>query len=229
MYTILMKDDKSLIATSTATLFQREKLVDKIQFLIPKTYEEFDIQQCQIVLKYVDQGNEAHAEILTMNEDLYKENYVRCVMPVDTNLTRFAGDISVHLSFLYLSTENELHEEVMHSGEIVISISPLSDYYAFISDKSLDVLDQKIFELDAKLKAMELMSDTYQNEKADGLVYDEESNTLQLTSNEEPIGNPVVIECDATKIEEEGIPVVTFDNETEEENPDGEVDNVVEF
>lgn len=169
MYTILMKADKSLVATVRATLFQREKLVDKIQFLIPYMYEDLDIRDCQIVLKYIDQGNEAHTEILIMDEELYKENYVRCVMPVDTNLTQFAGDISVHLSFLSLSTEPELHEEVMHSDDIVITISPRSDLYNFVSDKSLSVIDQKMLELDAKIKAVELMTDENGCECEDGI------------------------------------------------------------
>ena len=43
MYTILMKTDKSLITVNKITLFQREKLVDKICFLIPQTYENTKI------------------------------------------------------------------------------------------------------------------------------------------------------------------------------------------
>lgn len=185
MYTILMKADKSLVATVRATLFQREKLVDKIQFLIPYMYEDLDIRDCQIVLKYIDQGNEAHTENLVMDEELYKENYVRCVMPVDTNLTQFAGDISVHLSFLTLSTEPELHEEVMHSDDIVITISPRSDLYNFVSDKSLSVIDQKMLELDAKIKALDLMVDENGCECEDGVPVVEFSIV-------EPEGDPEV-------------------------------------
>lgn len=69
MYTIVMRDDKSLRITEKATLYQREKLIDKIQFLIPKTYEGTDISGFTATLKYVDQGNVAHMEILTLTED----------------------------------------------------------------------------------------------------------------------------------------------------------------
>ena len=38
-----MNDDKSLTATVVTTLYQREKLADKIQILIPQNYEELDL------------------------------------------------------------------------------------------------------------------------------------------------------------------------------------------
>lgn len=198
MYTILMKDDKSLITTVRATLFQREKLVDKIQFLIPYMYQDLDIRNCQIVLKYIDQGNEAHSEFLIMDEELYKENFVRCVMPVDTELTQFAGDISIHLSFLNLSTEPELHEEVMHSGDITITISPRSDLYNFVSDKSLSIIDQKMLELDAKIKAVELMTEENGCECEDGVPVVEFSEIKSDDSGE--IDN--VVEFYSTKPQE---------------------------
>lgn len=148
-----MNEDKSLSCTVKTTLHQREKLVDKIQFLIPSTYGDINLQDSIVLLKYIDQANVPHAEKLIMDEALYKEDFIRCVMDVDTNLTRFAGDIKICLSFLMLNGENGLHEEVMHSGESTISIVPLDDYFAFVSDDSLQVIDKVMVELEAKLKA----------------------------------------------------------------------------
>lgn len=148
-----MNDDKSLSCTVKTTIHQREKLVDKIQFLIPSTYGDINLQDSIVLLKYIDQGNIPHAEKLVTDEELYKEDFIRCVMNVDTNLTRFAGDIKICLSFLMLNGENGLHEEVMHSGETIISIVPLDDYFAFVSDDSLQVIDKVMVELEAKLKA----------------------------------------------------------------------------
>lgn len=148
-----MNEDKSLSCTVKTTLHQREKLVDKIQFLIPNTYGDINLQDSIILLKYLDQGNVPHAEKLIMDEELYKEDFIRCVMDVDTNLTRFSGDIKIYLSFLMLNGENGLHEEVMHSGEAIINIVPLDDYFTFVSDDSLQVIDKVMIELETKLKA----------------------------------------------------------------------------
>ena len=228
MYTILMKNDKSLVATARATLFQRENLVDKIQFLIPEKYGDLNLMDCEIVFKYVTPVNEADSEILIKSEELYKDRYIVCTFPVEVDFNKAAGDVIAHLSMMKLSTKNGLHEEVMHTGEIVIPITPRSDYFAFVSNKSLDVLDQKILDLNAKMAAMDLMAESYQVEKADDLDYNNKTNVLQLTAEGKPIGKPVVVECDATKIETEGIPVVEF-NVKKEEEPIDEVDNVVEF
>lgn len=148
-----MNEDKSLSCTVKTTLHQREKLVDKIQFLIPNMYGDINLQESVVLLKYIDQGNIPHAEKLVMEEELYKEEFIRCIMDVDTNFTRFAGDVKICLSFLMLNGENGLHEEVMHSGETTISIVPLDDYFAFVSDDSLQVIDKVMVELEAKLKA----------------------------------------------------------------------------
>ena len=87
MYTILMNSDKSLVCTSRTTLYQRDKLVDKLQILIPQTYEDINLSDFTAVLKYIDQGNEVHSEILIKDEEVYKESYLRYTLPIDTNLT----------------------------------------------------------------------------------------------------------------------------------------------
>ena len=190
MYTILMKVDKSLLITEKSQLYQREKLVDKIQFLVPLKYEELDLSDFTVLLKYVDQGNVAHAEMLTKDEEIYKEQYYRYTIDVDTNLNRFAGDIKLHLTFIHVETEDEtLHEEVMHTGETTITISPLSDLYQFVADDALEVLDAKMVELTAKLAAADKAAETWMKSKADDiLIY---GDNLQVSSNGTPIGTGV--------------------------------------
>ena len=193
MYTIMMNPDKSLTTTIRATLYQREKNANKIQFLLPQKCEEVDIKSCTILLKYIDQGNVAHADRLVMDTELYKDTLIRCVMDVDTNLTRFAGDISVNLSFLRLNPENGLHEEVLHSGKDIITINPLNDLYAFVGDDSLQIIDKVILELEAKQKAQDLIASTYDTEKADNLVLDTDKSTVYLSSHGEQIGEPIAL------------------------------------
>lgn len=191
MYTIIMNSDKSLITSVKTIIYQREKLVDKIQFLLPETYGDINIKDCIILLKYIDQGNIAHAEKLIIDDELYKEK-VRCIMDVDTDLTRFSGDIIIHLSFLNLNMENGLHEEVMHSGETTIHINPISDIYSFVSDESLEIIDKAMIELEAKTKAIELMASTYDSEKADDICLNEES--IHLTSHGNKIGTEIPLD-----------------------------------
>lgn len=192
MYTILMNSDKSLVCTSRTTLYQRDKLVDKLQILIPQTYEDINLSDFTAVLKYVDQGNEVHSEILIQDEELYKESYLRYTLPIDTNLTRFAGDIKICLTFNKVDME-EMKEYSLNTGETTITIASLSDYYSFISDKSLSVIDQKVNELNVKLEAIDKMATTYDETKADNIKLDKDTSEIYLTAHDKQIGDKITI------------------------------------
>lgn len=190
MYTILFKsEDKSLQATVRTKIYQRESLVDKFRFLIPQTYNDVDLSDFAVVLKYLDQGNEAQTEILTREDELYKD-YYSYILPVDTNLTRFAGDITLHLTMSKVDME-EMKEYSLETGETTITISPLSDYYHFTSNKTFDVITQKVNELNVKLEAMDKMATAYDASKADNIKLDTESSELYLTSNGKTIGDKI--------------------------------------
>lgn len=202
-----MNKDKELVTTVKTTLYQREKLVDKIQFLIPETYNDLTLSDFTVILKYVDQANVPHAEILIKDEDLYK-NKLRYTLPVDTNLTRFTGDVSVRLTFSKTDSETKT-QYVLHTGEAIISISPLSDFYNFVPDESLEFVDQLVGQLNAKLEATDKIAESYDKSKADDLSY--EGDKLQLVSNGEKIGKSVTI------------------SNSESSDPDDDTFTVVEF
>lgn len=211
MYTILMNTDKSLNISVKTTIYQREKLVDNFRFLIPPTYDFVDLSDFTVILKYLDQGNEAHSEVLVKEDELYKE-HLSYILPVDTNLTRFAGDITLHLTMSKVDME-EKKQYSLETGEVTITISPLSDYYHFVSDSSLDAVSQKISELDVRLEAMDKIAETYDQSKADDLSC--EDNTLQLLANGKKIGSP-------QKLDDE-IPAIDIDGSSDSNNGDFEV------
>lgn len=189
MYTIIMNSDKSLITSVKTTLYQREKLVDKIQFLFPTIYQDLDLKTCKAILKYTDQGNVAHSEILAMDEELYK-GYLRFLLPVDTNLNQFSGDVTIRVTFTKVDTVLK-KQYVLHTGETSVHINPLSDMYSFVTDESLEMIDQMVGQLDAKIKALDAIAETYEQTKADDLSYD--NNTLQLKANGKKVGTPINI------------------------------------
>ncbi|EGN44173.1 hypothetical protein HMPREF0991_03112 [Lachnospiraceae bacterium 2_1_58FAA] len=185
-----MNDDKSLTATVVTTLYQREKLADKIQILIPPNYGELDLSEFTATLKYVDQANVPHAEILKKDAELYKE-HIRYVLPVDTELTQYAGDITIRLTFT--KTDMEARKVfVVHTGELVIKISPLKDYYSFVPDESLEFVDQIVSDLQNKISALDKIADIYDKTKADNIQI-KNGKTLQLLSNHTPIGDEVTV------------------------------------
>lgn len=135
MYTILMNSDKSLSKTVVKTLFQGEKLVDKFRFLIPQNYNDLKLSDFTTTLKYIDQGNTVHSEKLTLSEELYQNRMLCFYLPVDSELTKFAGNITIHLVL------NKGNQYILHSGEATITIDAVSPYYQHLdihSDSSDD-------------------------------------------------------------------------------------------
>ena len=190
-----MNDDKSLTATVVTTLYQREKLADKIQILIPPNYGELGLSEFTATLKYVDQANVPHAEILKKDAELYKE-HIRYVLPVDTELTQYAGDITIRLTFT--KTDMEARKVfVVHTGELVIKISPLKDYYSFVPDESLEFVDQIVSDLQNKISALDKIADIYDKTKADNIQI-KNGKTLQLLSNHISIGDEVTVSSEGS-------------------------------
>lgn len=197
MYTILMDKHKQLVKTVETKLYQREKLTEKLQFLFPKIYNDIDLSEFTIILKFIDQQGISHAEILSPDDDLYKGK-IRCAMPIDSDLTKFSGDVSIRITFEKIDVENQT-QYVLHTGETTITISPLKDYYCFVPDKSLEFVDQLVGNLEAKIEATEKIADIYDKSKADNISYS--NNNLQLTANGKKIGDSITL-SDETAIAE---------------------------
>lgn len=133
MYTIIMNSDKTLTASVETNIFQKENLVDKIHFLFPQEYNCESLSDYVATLKWIDPANEAHAEILTLDENLYKEK-LRYILPINSEFTKFAGTIKLRITFS--KTDNETNETyVLHTGDIEVKILP-RDEYIFVNNNN---------------------------------------------------------------------------------------------
>ena len=191
MYTIIMNKDKSLSTTVRQVIYQRDKLVDKIKFYIPTTYEDISLEDFTVRLKYIDQNGTAHAEDLAPVES-DKDGFMKYTIDIDTDLTRYAGTIHIHLTLNKVDME-EGKEYSLNTGETTITVTPLSDYYGFVSDPSLSVIDQKMNELNVKLDAIDKIATSYDETKADNIKLDKESSEIYLTSHNKQIGDKIAI------------------------------------
>ena len=152
MYTIIMNENKELVTSKRATLYQREKLADKIQFLFPLKYEDVDFNEFVAVLKYIDQGNIYHSEVLAKSSELYKDK-LRFILPVDTKLNYFAGNILIHINMKKIDADTGTSETLLKTSEVMITINP--ENYVEPSDD----FTNKLVALEAQVSAI--------NEKVD--------------------------------------------------------------
>lgn len=236
MYTILVCDDHSLHTTNRERIMQRSKLVDKLHFLVPPTYEDLDMSQMLVCMEYLTPvGKKYETEILVKSEELYKD-HLEYKLPFNTKLTNEPGELELQLTFAeaLMDADGVINQPVRKTEPTTITITPIAAWADIIPDSALSALDQRLIMLNAQMKGLSDLADSMANTKADNLLYDDKEATLQLTSDGVGIGNKVSVK----DILDEGIPIIDLDNTSgsgsnsgstdipEEETED---DNVIEF
>ena len=123
MYTVLMDSNKSLITPKKITVYQGENLVDKINFIIPKMYNNVDITNFTVSMRYVLPGNVMRVENLTKSSETYNDTHDCYGLPLDNKLTTHAGNIV--LSLLISKKDEETDQQYqLHTGFLTITVEP---------------------------------------------------------------------------------------------------------
>lgn len=187
---LLMKDDKSLIITESTKLYQREKLVDKIKIYIPISYGEFDLTQFTAVLQYVTQDNTVRTASLIKEQDLYQDAYMVFDIPINTDITTYAGDVELQVTLTWNDVSND-HIYVLNTGTQTITVLSLKDYFAFVPDASLSAINNTIAQLQSQIEELEAIAATYEDTKADNIVLDDVNHKMFLTANGVAIGDEI--------------------------------------
>lgn len=123
--TFRMNQYKDLIAVSNTKVYQKEKNVDNIAVLLPRTYNDVDLADFKVVLKYIDFANAIHSEEMEKDEEIYEDVYYRYVFPITEEFTQIAGEVSFTLSV------EKGEEQVLHTNSVAIEILPWKDYAPF--------------------------------------------------------------------------------------------------
>lgn len=230
MYTILVNDDNTLIATEKQRIIQRSKLTDTFCFLAPAVYNGKNMENCIALLEYLTPvGREYKTEILVKDEKLYN-GYIQYCLPIDTNFTREAGNIELQLSFILANiTADGVQQQIVRktSPTYKVEIIPISAWSDIIPDSALTPIDQRLIKMDAQLQAIADAGEISDRLHVDGLAFNTYTNELQLTADGTKIGNIVILNSNNANIG-------GGDNN---QNPDvppsgddeGETDNVVDF
>lgn len=230
-YTIIVGDDNSLYGSCKIKIMQREKLFNKIWFLVPQYYNGYDMSQCRVTMRYMlPVSREFVTETLVLSDEKYQE-CLKYVLPIDTKFSKEGGDIELNLTFTMLDVDNNgnIVQRVRKTDNHILHITQLPNWDSVIPDSSLAELDQRILKIDAQIRAIDEMNQIVADSKADNIKYNEDTNELQLLSGNKEIGNKVTLKSGDAALED-GVPVVDFNNVSDEDIPsEEEEDNVVEF
>lgn len=178
MYTIKLNNDKTLETTVKTTLMQKENGVDKIQFLLPPTYESQDLSEYMITMVWRDPNGNLHTGLLERDLDIYR-NYIRCVYTATKEFLSQAGEIEVWLNMMNPALDDDIPYKTLRTFSTVIRVDKPGSYADFADYEALEAMKQKIKDLDDSMPT--------------DLVVDEETDNLHLVHGDEQIGNGVEI------------------------------------
>lgn len=211
MYVIKVNSDNTLTAPVKQRIIQRSKLIDDMIFLVAPTYNGYDMADCTVVLEYVKPvSNEYKTETLILSDERYKE-YLKYILPVDTEFTKEAGSLKIQLSFIYVDIDadgNQVQRVRKTSPALKVEVIPVEEWFNIIPDSALSAVDQRILKQDAQLKMMADLVGTMSDNMVDDLKYNEEDETLQLQSDGYGVGSKVSVR----DMLDEGVPVVDMDS-----------------
>ena len=232
-YIFLLENDNEIIATNREVLMQRSKLVDEIWFLVNPKYKTYEnnMSVFSVVMEYILPVSKSyHSLELVKDKDGYKE-YLKYVVPLDSNLSCEAGDIELQLSFIYagLDADGNGVQKVRKTLPAKLHITPISAWSDIIPDAALSSLDQRILKIDAQMKELAELASALDGDVniVDNLVYNDKEETLQLMAGNKGVGTKVSVR----DMLDEGSPVVDINSRPEDKPNDDESteSNVVEF
>ena len=215
MYTILLNETNELTTSVRERIMQRSKLVDSLHFLVDPIYKGYDMSGFTVLMEYLlPVSREYKTEILVKSDELYK-NKLEYKLPIDTNLTREAGKVEVQLTFtkVELTPEGRAVQKVRKTSPTTITIVPIAAWSDVIADSALTAIDQRLIQVDAMLNAANDMQDYLNATKADNIVWNEKTNTIQLSANGVLIGDAIHYSgCDikSLDVDEDGNVVLTL-------------------
>lgn len=189
---------------------QKEKLVNKVCFLVPQYYNGYDMSKFTVTMRYLlPISNEFVTETLVLEEDRYKE-YLKYVLPIDTNLSKECGDIELYLTFTTVDIDDNgcMVQRVRKTDGYFLHITQIPNWDALIPDSSLAAIDQRILKQDAQIKALNELASALEGDVnlVDNLVYNDSDATLQLSAKGVGVGDKISVK----DMLDEGSPVVDF-------------------
>lgn len=210
MYTILLGNDNVPVTSVQERIMQRSKLVDNLHFLVEPIYKEENMAEYVCLLEYIlPVSREYKTEILTLSDEMYK-GMLEYKLPLDTYMTREAGDVEFQLSFskLEMLADGTGVQHIRKTSSGTLKIIPVSAWSDIIPDSALGALDGRIIALQALANQLADANATISDTKADGLIFND--GRLQLKAGNKAIGNTVQITASGVDPEDGTIRVVEF-------------------
>ena len=185
MFKVLVRDDNSVIVTENQRIMQGSKLIDVLQIVVPKKYNDLDMQDCTAYLNFITPINHKIDQVeLVITDDNYENDYLCYQMNIDTNLTTEVGNIQFFLEFIQvdMAETGEVRTPVRKTDTFIMTVVPVAEWFV-IPDALLNTLDQRLIAQQQSIKAMADLQATLAEDKLDDIKLDSDSGVLYGTAN----------------------------------------------
>ena len=212
--------DDQLIITSKEPIYRGENLSKKITYLLPLKVGEIDVAEAFVYLCCIRPDGTPDIIMLNRSGELYNASYYQFTLPVTCKLTRYAGELC---TWLQIFTGPSSMPTTAKSGECTLQILSSKNVDDYLCDHQISAiyqLSRNVKETNTNVEQIVVEMDS----KAEGIIYDDENNTLHLTKDGELIGDPI----DMDEVMDNNNEVITF-GESDIPAPEEDNDKVIEF
>lgn len=182
MYTIKLTEDKGLITTNRVPLYQGETNLDTLGFLVPKQFRTIDVDKCTVQMHYI-RPTESNEHSIALSKASYNDVFFVYTTQITNELTAIYGRLTVWLTLV-----GELGDVLLESGKAAVLVTCRGSDRPTPPGPSPDPGGSG--ELQEEV-------DLLKAGKADSLVYDPDTQQLQLTAEGVRIGDAVTIQLNS--------------------------------
>lgn len=184
MFEVLVQNDNTVAVVKRQRIMQNSKLLDVLQIIVPRLYDELDMSQYVARLEYLTPISHNHGFVeLEIADAEYKTDYILYKLKIDTNLTSEVGNVEFAMTFINVDMDEDGTVEtiVRKTDTFIMPIIPVSNWFV-ASDSALAALDQRIAATQQAVKAMADLQNGLVQDKLDDIVLDTDSSTIYGTS-----------------------------------------------
>lgn len=223
MYTFLIQNDNSVIATERQRIMQCSKLVDVLQIIVPKLYNGLEMANYSARLEYLTPINHKYNYVeLEIADANYKTDYLLYKIPIDINLTSEVGDVEFMVTFIEVTMTEDgvVNTPVRKTDAFTMPIIPITRWFTDISD-GLDTMDQRIIAMMEMQNAMMDTQKIIQANKLDDIKLDTDTNMIYGTSGGVKQGKGIKLQDLGDAIADNTADGMVYVNTFDDEEGDG--------
>lgn len=197
MYTILITNQNTVIATEQDAIMEKSSLVDKLIFIVEKEYNDFDMADFTLTIQgYLPITHEITVETLEMIDDNYKDLYYAYKLPIDTDITSEAGTLLYSLSFLKSEVDPDSNATINYVRNIAqgqIIIHPISDWFT-APNTALSQLNQILLTNQQNISALRAVADQLYSSAPNNIKIDIDEGEIYLVHGTTRIGTGITLD-----------------------------------